>query len=211
MNWNETITLFRSSAEDIADLVDGADDLTLPALGEWDLAGLIGHYLRAIRTPLEYLTLEPPTDTPLPGAAAYLAAYLAWRSENPAAADGAVAKRGRQEVDSSETDLAGLIRGDVAHLVRELEEESPNRLIATRFGSLRLDHYMRTRTMELVIHGLDIARAIGKDWAPPPAQLLDVLALLNEIAIARETAVDLVLALSGRTPPSPDEVLPVLR
>ncbi|MCP4307007.1 MAG: maleylpyruvate isomerase family protein [bacterium] len=210
MNWNETIATFRSSAEEIANLVDGVDDLTLPALGEWDLAGLIGHYLRAIRTPLEYLTLEPPNDSPLPNAAAYSASYLAWRTDDPTA-DGAVAERARRELDSSETDLAALIRGDVADLVGELESQSPSRLIATRFGSLRLDHYMRTRTMELVIHGLDIARALGEDWEPPQPQLLDVLALFNEIAIARGSAVDLVLALSGRTPPTPDDVLPILR
>jgi uncharacterized protein (TIGR03083 family) len=211
MNWNETIALFRTSAEEVADLVDDIEDLTLPALGEWDLTGLIGHYLRAIRTPLEYLTLEPPSDALLPSAAAYSAAYLTWRSNDPAAADTAVASRGSRELEATDTDLAALIRRDVKHLVEELEQQSPSRLVATPFGSLRLDHYMRTRTMELVIHGLDIARAIGQDWTPPPPQLLDVLALLSEIAVTQETATDLVLVLSGRTPPSPDEVLPVLR
>jgi len=211
MDWTEQRTLFRAGADAVAELLEDVSDFSVAGVGIWDLRGLTGHFLRAIRTPIAYLQEPIPEDEPLPGAANYVAGYLRWRGESPDAADEAVAARGRDELFASSVHPALVIRRDAARLNEMLACESPSRLVPTRFGPMRLDDYLRTRAMELVIHGLDIARAVGIEWRPPTPLLSDVLALLMEVSVNLGGGEELLLVLSGRIDPTHSEAFPVLR
>jgi uncharacterized protein (TIGR03083 family) len=41
-------------------------------------------------------------------------------------------------------------------------EEDPRRLIRTRIASIRLDEFVKTRVLELAVHGLDLAEALDE-------------------------------------------------
>ncbi|HWJ53602.1 MAG TPA: maleylpyruvate isomerase N-terminal domain-containing protein, partial [Propionibacteriaceae bacterium] len=73
-------------------------------------------------------------------------------------------------------------------------------LITTAGGGMRLRQYLPTRTFELVVHGLDIARAAG---LPAPdystGLLTEVLALTAEAAVLGRRGPEVLLALTGRT------------
>ncbi|MEA2001717.1 MAG: maleylpyruvate isomerase N-terminal domain-containing protein [Actinomycetota bacterium] len=211
MNWTEQRSSFRSGADAVAGMLEDVSDFTIPGLGIWDLSGLAGHFVRAIRTPITYLQEPIPDGEPLPSAAAYVAGYLRWRGEDADAADDAVAARGADELSVDGPHPAHLIRLEAGRLDVMLAQENPARLVPTRFGPMRLDHYLRTRSMELIVHGLDIAKAVGHDWSPPSALLGDVLTLLMEVAIDLGSAEELLLVLSGRINPTDTDVLPVLR
>lgn len=211
MQWTESRESFLSAVAALPSLFDAVDDWTVPALGEWRAAGLAGHILRGVRTPVRYLAEPEPTAGPLRDAAAYYLAYLRWREEDPDAADAAVARRGMEEV-------SGL---DPHQLTRELHEAEAavkaalqgitgDRKITTPFGVMRVVDYLRTRTLEVTVHGLDLARAAGIDWHPPELAVADTLRLLAELARELGRGESLVLLLTGRTVPA-DAVLPVLR
>jgi hypothetical protein len=191
-------------------MVSQVEDLTIAGLGEWDLRGLLGHYLRAVRTPLLYLDLPEPDGEPLADGAAYVTAYLDWRSTDPAAADESVARRGVDELDRETTDIASLLATEATRLDDVLATHRHDRRVTTPFGPLRLDDYMRTRSMEAVIHGLDVARAVGSDWVPPTELTADVISLLGEVANGRGTGSELLLVLAGRVDPGQSRALPVL-
>jgi hypothetical protein len=201
----------QAALSEIAVMVSGITDFTAPGLGSWDLGGLVGHFLRAVRTPLDYLAAPEPAGPPLPGAAHYAAAYLDRRDQDSSRMDQSVATRGTRELADDTRHPAEALREESQRLAAVLKSAPAGRLVATPFGAVRLDDYLRTRAMEITVHGTDIAHALGEAWTPPQALLADTIRLLGEIAILRGSAVDLIRVLTGRTPPEPGEVVPILR
>ena len=166
------------------------DQWTGSGLGEWDLRALVGHSSRSLTTLETYLE-QPALTEDLTSAAAYLAAVA---RIDPAS----VADRGR---------AAGAALGDapivtlqpLVDRVPPLLERDDDPLIATALGGMRLSNYLPTRTFELVVHGLDIARAA--ELAPPDygAELLtEVLELTAAAAVLNGAGIDVLLALTGR-------------
>jgi hypothetical protein len=85
-------------------------------------------------------------------------------------------------------------------------ETAGNPLIHTAAGGMRFENYLSTRTFELVVHSMDIAAA-APDVEPPEFsdQLLsEVARVAATAAVLRGRGVELVLALTGRVPLSPD-------
>ena len=65
---------------------------------------------------------------------------------------------------------------------------------------MRLENYLSTRTLELVVHSLDVAAAVP-DVEPPEFsdQLLsEVARVAATAAVLRGSGVELMLALTGR-------------
>ena len=190
LNVRET---FAEAARTFADLVPRIPDdrWNGPGLGEWDLRSLVGHTSRSLVTVQTYLD-QPAETEEVPSPAAY---YVAVAGLDNAA----VADRGRQ---------AGLALGEnpaqfvdaLAHRVLELVESAGNPLIHTGAGGMRLENYLSTRTLELVVHSLDIAAAVP-DIEPPAFSdqvLGEVASVAATAAVLRGRGVELMLALTGR-------------
>ena len=62
---------------------------------------------------------------------------------------------------------------------------------------MRLGEYLRTRTFELVVHGLDIGAASGVDPGFARAPLVDATGLAAEVAVLTGRGPDLLLAMTG--------------
>jgi Mycothiol maleylpyruvate isomerase N-terminal domain len=212
MGWEDIRATFLTTAGTLPGLLARIEDSTAPGLGAWDIAGLTGHTLRAVKTVLTYLGRPEPLGQDLFDAADYYAAAMAWRDGDPAAADAAVAQRGADE-------LAGIEpAGFVSAFEEAIEDASATlqaahgfRLVASPFGSIRLDDYLRTRLLEITIHGIDLATAQGIDWSPPDEAVSDGLSLLTEVARRRGNGPALLVALTGRTSTLAEKALPVLR
>lgn len=175
------------------------DTLHAPGLGEWDVSGLAGHLLRALITPVEYLAKPDPIDPIIPGAAGYALRYLMSLEVDRTQTAAMVAHRG-------DAQLAGKnARKVVAEFRRAADAVSdlvavtpPGQPVEGPYGTMTLADYLRTRNLEVVIHGLDLARALGIDWTPPKESANDAFALLGEIAVDRGLANNVLLALTGR-------------
>ncbi len=169
------------------------DSLTGPGLGDWDLRALVGHTSRSLVTVETYLD-QPATEAVVPSAAHY---YLAI-AEVVGAGGPEIVERGRRaglalgdEPASYVADLAGRVREKLAAF-------DASYLLTTIAGGMRLDEYLRTRTFELVVHGLDIEGASGVAPAFAQDPLVDATGLAAEVAALTGRAPDLLRAVTGR-------------
>ncbi|MBL7495160.1 maleylpyruvate isomerase family mycothiol-dependent enzyme [Frankia nepalensis] len=177
------------------------DQWDRPGLGEWSVRDLVGHGSRAFLTIEAYLATAPAAATAPTADAPELADAAAYyRAIRTALTDhAAVTQRGRDAGAALGADPAGAV-AKIAARVDELVRATPDdAAVTTPWGRLRLVDYLRTRTFELTVHGLDLARAIG---ARPPAAIAepvrDCLLFAAEIAGDLPAAPDLLLLLVGR-------------
>jgi uncharacterized protein (TIGR03083 family) len=168
-----------------------------PALGEWDVRGLAGHASRALTTVENYLEAAgsaPAAGKRVDGPVAY---YLAVRGSTT---PDAIAQRGRETGDALGKNPAEAVQ-DLVRRITVLVRHTPDEaLVATPAGTMTLIGYLPTRTFELAVHGLDLARALGLD---PPASLAPAVAASLELAGAigarLPSAPELLLLLTGRS------------
>lgn len=193
------LTTYSDAARIVADLVDRIDDDRWDehALGEWDLRSLVGHTSRAMVTVLTYVD-RPASHEDVSSPEGYYALLPSMTGESTSAAS--VAERGRQAGVALGDEPAAAFRALVEQVVDRLADADPAMLVETIAGGIRLDSYVPTRTVELVVHGLDIARATGLDVTFPTTALADSAAVLARTGVALGRGPALLDALTGRAP-----------
>lgn len=171
-----------------------------PGLGDWDLRSLVGHTGRSLVTVATYLETRADTvaaDSP----AAYFALVSRIASEDTI---GAVRQRGVDAGLALGDDPIGTLRAQKAAADAALDALDGDPVVETIAGGMRVSEYLPTRTFELTVHCLDIARATGLDFAPPHAAVVEALDVAAESAIALGMGIDVLLALTGREPLPPN-------
>ena len=162
-------------------------------LGEWDLRALVGHTSRSLLTVETYLQ-RPAEQEDLATAAAYVAAGRRLAAD----AGGGVAQRGRDAGEALGPRPAEAFTAIVDRVLPQCER-GDDPVIATIAGGMRLSVYLETRTFELVVHGVDIADALG---VAPPAFGIEVWRAALELTAAVIALTDkgpaVVRALTGR-------------
>lgn len=180
--------IVRAIPSDLADGWEGS------ALGDWGLRTLVGHTSRALLT-VEQYSSQPAEHAELDCPEAYFERV----SAVPTATPGAIAARAMRAADDLGDDIASAFHA-ITDRVLVLLRSAEDRPITTIAGTILLSDYLPTRTFELTVHGLDIARAISNDEEPPAAALESSVALASSIALRNGRGVDLLLALTGRDP-----------
>lgn len=192
----EQAGLFGQAARAVAALVDTIppERWDGPGLGEWDLRALVGHTSRSLLTVEAYLQ-RPAERVDLATAAAYVAAGRRLAAD----AGGGVAQRGRDAGEALGPRPAEAFTAIVDRVLPQCEQ-ADDPVIATIAGGMRLSVYLETRSFELVVHGVDIADALG---VAPPAFGAEVWRATLELAVAvvalgDEAPAAVVRALTGR-------------
>lgn len=112
----------------------------------------------------------------------------------------AVARRGRETGEALGSNPAGAVQDLVGRITALVKETPDGAVVATPAGNMALIDYLPTRTFELAVHGLDLARAVGLE---PPASLAPAIAASLELAGAigarLPSAPELLLLLTGRS------------
>ena len=187
--------VYLSAARGFPELVEQVPGTAwaIPALGVWDVRGLIGHASRALTTVESYLD-APETGKHVAGPVEY---YLAIRGSTTPES---IAQRGRETGDALGTDPAHVVRETVDRVTSLLRNTPDNALVASPAGTMALIDYLPTRTFELAVHGLDLARVLGVE---PPSSLMPAVAASLELAGAigarLPAAPELLLLLTGRS------------
>jgi uncharacterized protein (TIGR03083 family) len=193
---------YSSAADAFLDLVAPVplERYTGPGLGAWDLRSLIGHTGRSLVTVATYLT-RPAESV----AAQSSGEYFAIVAGVAAADDGAIHRRGVDAGLALADDPLGSLRDSLAAAQRALDLlDGRDAVVETAAGGMRVSDYLPTRTFELVVHSLDIARALDAAFEPPPAALAEAVHVATDAVLAQGRGVDVLLALTGRTPLPPD-------
>ena len=191
-----SITTFESAARSFAGLVHRipGDRWDGPGLGDWDLRSLVGHTSRSLITVSTYLETSAERDD----VATPQAYYARIREVASDAGADAIVERGRQAGRDLGADPAGTIDELVQRVLGELAS-TDNPLIEVIGGlGIRLQTYLPTRTFELAVHGLDIARATGLSFTLPEDVLDEATVLAARIGVATGQGETVLLSLTGR-------------
>ncbi len=195
-------TAFPSAARSFADLVRRIPDTAWdgPGLGDWDLRALVGHASRSLITVSTYLNSSAEReDVATPQAYYSLIADYASR-----AGAEAIVERGRQAGRDLGADPVGTIDGLIEQVMADIATAG-NPLIEVIGGlGVRLHTYLPTRTFELAVHSLDIARATGLSFDLPTDVLEAATVLAARIGVETGRGETLLMSLTGREtlPPS---------
>ena len=195
---SETKSCREAFQESVRQLVEVVEQIPEDAwervgLGSWNVRELVAHIVRIIDRTAAYAGAPGTVDTES------AAAYYVHAMSRPGANE-AIAARARASVGLLGDDPARAARtiGErTLAVVGTLDDDAP---VVTPFGTLRLADYLPTRILEIVLHTLDVARAVGISVVPARSALTVTLSLLAEIAVEHGDGVAVALALSGRQP-----------
>jgi uncharacterized protein (TIGR03083 family) len=177
-----------------------ADRWDGPGLGEWDLRSLVGHASRSLITVSTYLQ-QPAGTEDITTPQEYYARV------NPTAlgmAPEGVVERGRQAGRDLGDDPGATVDALVSRVFDELAAADDPVITVIGGAGIRLHTYLPTRTFELAVHGLDIARAVGISSELPADVLDEATKLAARIAVSEGHGETVLMALTGRVelPPS---------
>lgn len=191
-SWENARRAFTDAAEWFVRTAASVDDRwDQPGLGEWDVRALVGHTSRSLLTVEAYLA-RPAAGVEIPSAADY------YRATRAAAADSAVAARGREAGAALGCDPAVAVAEIATRVLPLLDGRDGRELVTTIAGGMRLADYLPTRTFELAVHTADLATALKIPPDVPSTAAAQALHLVVDLAVADGLAGPLLLAATGR-------------
>lgn len=176
------------------------DVLSQPTrLGDWTVQLLIAHLIRGVDRVPAYLDAEAPDQADVD----WLGYWSAVRVSDP----GAVSERAREFAASINDRRVPDVWESAWQDAHARASTSPaDRVIASPFGGIRLDHYLTTRVFELTVHGLDLRVALGLEEVATPLGLEITTTILDGLLDGPrpgdldDDPVAYVLAATGRRP-----------
>ena len=165
-------------------------------LGERSVRDLLGHTSRSLSTVETYLDVTGAESGPvdLADAVAYYLSIAGALTDTAA-----VAERGRAAGAALGDDPMAAL-GALVSRVPELVRAAPaTALVRTPFGTMTLEGYLPTRTLELTVHTCDLAAALGVSADVPQGAVANTFAVIGGLAAAQGTAHAALLALTGRS------------
>ena len=175
---------------DLVARVDGQWDA--PALGEWNRRDLVGHTSRSLLVVESYLRDGPP-----PVEVASAVDYFV-RIRPALAQANEVAERGRAAGRALGDDPAAAVATIAERVLPLVAAAGVDAYVETPWGDMRLADYLRTRIVELVVHGCDIAAACDLEVDVPIRAAAEAGAVVVALAAHDGRAADLLLAATGR-------------
>lgn len=184
-----------------------ADAWGRPALGSWNVAELVAHLARGVGRVEAYLDVEPD-GPPVKDRVSY------WGYDADATSPGVAERAVREAHDVAPAELVGRFTEGWQRSVERAAELPPEHTIAAVFGPMRLDEYVATRVLEVVVHHLDLRAALDLPPVATPTaarMTMGILeALLGEPRPRNLGRTRFLLAATGRIDVG-DPRFPVLR
>jgi len=135
------------------------DDFGLPTrCSAWNVKELLAHMYRDVERTIVGLRQDPPDE-------ADTDAITYWTAYDPTADAQDIADRAKTRAASygSGRELA-IVWDDMWRRAADMsEEESPLRVVRTWAPALTLDEFLKTRALEITVHGMDLALALGQE------------------------------------------------
>jgi uncharacterized protein (TIGR03083 family) len=172
----------------------------------WDVKALLGHMYRDVDRIIEYKDVQAPA-APNADAVSY------WRRYDPVDDAPRIADRAIEIAKAYDTgtDLARAFDVRWREAVDVAKQLEPDRIYMTFAPAMRLDEYVKTRVLEIAVHGLDMARAIGRPpWITPRAENVTTEILMGLLGAEPPASlgwdgVTFIETGTGRRPLAPSE------
>ncbi len=162
------------------------------ALDQWSFRDLVGHTGRSIKLVKEFGS-QRSESLDVQSAALHYQISL-----SPAGANQRVAAGGVEAGNAlGEEPVHHLQEAWIATL-ETLQSTEEDTVISYVNGGIKFGDYLRTRILELVVHSIDLAQAIGIDYEPPKEAMREALYLLADLAVDTPYASKLALISTGR-------------
>jgi uncharacterized protein (TIGR03083 family) len=193
-------TDFETAAHSFLDLVADVPPAKWnePALGVWDVRSLVGHTARAITTVETYLSADPAAEVTTKDAEGYYSEVFNVYTDNDAIAARGV-EAGKALTESSGAEFEAALNRALALI----QSSGPDRIVAIGPIGIPLREYLRTRVFELVVHSMDIAKAVGVTHGIPSEVVANVADLAARVAVRKGNGEEILFALTGRRPLPP--------
>lgn len=188
--------LFLQSAESFLTLLGTVreEQWQQHGLGAWTVRSLAGHTARAILTVESYLGQDEPGDVTIPSAENYYNSVLEQFTDHAS-----IEARGVEAGAWLGDDPVAQVGAALARTKTLIAAQPDDRIVSIGGMGILLDEYLRTRVVELVVHSIDLAGAIGADeYTPPDAAIYTAVGLLSGTAVYRGFGPQLLKALTGR-------------
>lgn len=187
---------FTEAALALMDLAGSVGDSqwNAPAVGGWTVGELLVHASRAGSTITTYASESAPRS--LTSAADY---YLAVLGDD--AIHESVAERARAQAAEVDEPVPDYLRRTFEQAELTLQRTPAGQVLGTFAGGITLEDYLPTRVVELVVHGIDLADALGVEPQVPETAMLVTLETLAQLAVRRPGGFDpavLLRAMTGR-------------
>lgn len=197
-----TTATFGSAAKSFAALVHAIPSgaWNRPGLGAWDVRSLVGHTSRSLTTVRNYLqTTAERVDITTPEQY-YVQVTASALGIDPAD----VEERGRQAGRELGDDPAATVDRLVSEVMSAVATADDPVITVIGGLGIRLHTYLPTRTFELAVHGMDIARAVGIPFQLSAPVLNEALEVATRTAVLTGNGESVLLALTGRAALPPD-------
>jgi uncharacterized protein (TIGR03083 family) len=137
------------------------------ALAAWTVSGLAGHLVRGCVVVLEYLQAPLPEGEPI-AAPAYYPSVMDSTTDIDSPVNVQVRLRGDAWGEAGQRGLVARLDEELPALAAALESEPGERRLAVFGRAMRLDDYLKTRIVEVLVHCDDLAVSVGVPYEPPP-------------------------------------------
>lgn len=130
-----------------------AEEWQRPALGQWTLAELVAHLVRTVTRADAALEAEVDEEHPVVDRVEYY--------RNVAGDAAGIAERARADAgDVDPTELPQAFAEGWRAAAAKASGVPPDTLVSTPRGAIRLDEFLATRVLELVVHHMDVRRVL---------------------------------------------------
>ena len=162
----------------------------------------MGHTAAAIAWLGPLLDTTPDADVAVWSVADYLAAFPLRSAEDlDAPLHSAARAQGERGAQRGPKDTVARLEIRLNDLGERLTADDLNRLLDLRPtlpAAIPLDEFLRTRVVELVVHGEDLAASVGVESNPPRTAAVTAIETLMTVAVAQHGPVEVIRALARR-------------
>ncbi|MBL76038.1 MAG: hypothetical protein CL763_03850 [Chloroflexi bacterium] len=162
------------------------------ALDQWSFRDLVGHTGRSIKLVKEFGSQRSESLDVQSAALHYQISLSPEGANQRVAAGGVEAGNALGEDPVLHLQEAWITTQETLHSTEE------DTVISYVNGGIKFGDYLRTRILELVVHSIDLAQAIGIDYEPPKEAMREALYLLADLAVDTPYASKLALISTGR-------------
>ncbi len=196
-----TRSLFHVAIKGFLETVDSLeqDQMTLMALGNFSVRDLLGHTSRALSTIEDYIVPSIISVSQMTAVSYFTHVWKPLGSKERMLRDQNIEERAHSTALNFSEDMKEALHNLALRVENIVKNANDDTAVNTAAGEMKLIEYLPTRTFELSVHTLDLARATGK---PIPVCLKPAieasLMLASSLVIQNNEASEVLLALCGR-------------